>query len=258
MKNALFGYTGFVGSNLDSQIEFSHKYNSSNAQDSFGIEFERVYFSAARAEKWKINQNPSEDESHISYLKKILSGIQTKQLILISTVDVFKDPIAVYESTPLQLEGLHAYGSHRAELEKFVQETFEKSLTVRLPGLFGPGLKKNVIFDLLHNNNIDSINPQGVIQYYGVPQLSKDIEIALDHDLSLIHLTSEPILTQTIAEEIFGVTLSPMTDTTSKNPNYDMRTNYSALYGNTGNYTYSAENQLEAISKFVTQEVSSK
>lgn len=258
MKNALFGYTGFVGSNLASQIDFSHKYNSTNAEESFGHEFDRVYFSAARAEKWKINQNPNQDQSHINDLKKILSGIQAKQFILISTVDVYKEPVAAYETTPLELEGLHAYGAHRAELERYVQDRFEKSLTVRLPGLFGPGLKKNVIFDLLHNNNISSIDPKGYIQYYEVSQLCKDIEIALKHDLPLIHLTSEPILSQTIAKEIFGLTLNSNSQNTGKPPYYDLRTNYSSIFGVDGDYIYSAENQLKAISNFAAQEVNSQ
>lgn len=257
MKQALFGYTGFIGTNLDSQINFSHKYNSRNASDSFGLEFDKVFFAAARAEKWKINQNPSEDKQHLEELKSILSEIKTEQIILISTVDVFKEPVGVDETSKIDYTNLHSYGLHRAELEEFVTNTFEKSLIVRLPGLFGPGLKKNIIFDLMNQNNVDSINPYGSLQYYEVPLLGRDIEKGLENNLSIIHLTSEPLSTQTIAENIFGVSLNTENWDKDTAPKYDMRTIYSSIYGKTGNYTYSAESQLKAISRFASSEACS-
>ena len=42
------------------------------------------------------------------------------------------------------------YGRNRARLESWVRATFPEShLVVRLPGIFGPGMKKNIIFDLV-------------------------------------------------------------------------------------------------------------
>ncbi len=53
---------------------------------------------------------------------------------------MYKNPVAVYEDTEIDLEGLHAYGKHRYMVEKMVRERFENCLIVRLPALFGLGL----------------------------------------------------------------------------------------------------------------------
>jgi hypothetical protein len=43
-----------------------------------------------------------------------------------------------------------AYGRNRRALEAFCADRFDDCLIVRLPALFGPGLRKNFIFDLLN------------------------------------------------------------------------------------------------------------
>jgi hypothetical protein len=45
-----------------------------------------------------------------------------------------------------------------------------------LPGLFGPGLKKNVIWNMMHDNNLDKAHPGGVFQYYDTRLLAVDID----------------------------------------------------------------------------------
>ncbi len=50
---------------------------------------------------------------------------------------------------------------------------------MRLPGLYGPGLKKNVIFDFLHDNDVHKIDSRGVFQFYDTTRLWRDLEIAV-------------------------------------------------------------------------------
>ena len=85
-------------------------------------------------------------------------------MVLISTVDVFKNPYLADENTPVEMEGLSAYGLNRRRLELFVQEHFANVLIVRLPGLVGRWLKKNILFDFHNNNQVEKIDSRGVFQ----------------------------------------------------------------------------------------------
>ena len=125
--------------------------------------------------------------------------------ILISTVDVFKSPVDVNECTEIDEEGLHAYGLNRRLLEKFIESQFKNYLIVRLPGLVGPGLRKNILFDFLNNNNLNMIESRGVFQFYPMVNLWQDIEVSLSNSLNLVHLTSCPLSVSEIASKGFGL-----------------------------------------------------
>ena len=58
---------------------------------------------------------------------------------------------------------------------KVCRENFKTHLIIRLPGLVGKGLKKNAIFDLKHNNNLNQIDSRGVFQFYPMQNLDTDV-----------------------------------------------------------------------------------
>lgn len=149
MKSCLIGYTGFVGGNLDNQYNFNYKYNSKNINDIIGEEFDLVVCAGVRAQKWLANTYPEQDMKEINSLIDKIKTIKAKKFVLISTIDIYKNPVGVNESKGIELENLHPYGKHRIELEHWVMDNFENSLIVRLPALFGQGLKKNFIYDLI-------------------------------------------------------------------------------------------------------------
>lgn len=250
MSSAIFGYTGFVGGNLVKQLAFDDFYNSANSRDSAGKEYDLVIFSAARAEKWRINQEPESDLRHIKALEALVAGVKTKKFVLISTVDVYKSPVDVDEDSQIETDGLHAYGSHRYRLERFVRATHPTALIVRLPGLFGPGLKKNVIFDLLNDNNLDRVHADGCFQYYNLNHLWSDLSIAIRSELTQVNLTSEPIRTGDIARVAFGREFDNRPEGVGAGA-YDMRTRYAEEFGGSGAYTRSAEQTLSELAEFV-------
>lgn len=252
MTNALIGYSGFVGNMLLKQAHFSALFRSTNIQEIENREFDVVVCAGAPAQKWIANRDPADDRKKIDSLINHLRTIKCNKFILISTVDVFKEPIGVDESTPVDESGLHAYGLHRRLLEKFVEKFFSSYLIVRLPGLVGPGLRKNVIFDFLNNNNLHAIESRGVFQFYPMTNLWYDIKIALKAGLSLVHLTAEPISVADVSLLGFG---RPFTQTLENPPaRYDMQTRHAQIFGSLGQYQYSARETIQAIRAYAQSE----
>ncbi len=249
MSSALIGNTGFVGSNLARQFAFDQYFNSQNSDTLRGQNFDVLVCAAPSAVKWRANQEPEQDWNMVSNLIGCLSTCTAKLFIQISTVDVYPQPFGVNEDTPIDPEQNHAYGRHRFKLEEFERTHFPRTIIVRLPGLFGPGLKKNVIFDLLHNNQIDVINEQSVYQYYNLTHLWSDIQTAARHELTTINLATEPILTKDLARECFGITLD--NKSTAPSAHYNMLSQYADLFGGRGEYLYDRATVLREISEFV-------
>lgn len=245
MSNALIGYTGFVGSSLLRQTAFDTLYRSTNIEDIAGRTFDTVVCAGAPGQKWLANREPEADLASIERLIGLLGTITCRRFVLISTVDVFALPQGVDEETPVDESALQPYGLHRRLLERFVDERFPGSLIVRLPGLVGPGLRKNVIFDFHNQNNLHAIESRGSFQFYPMVNLWHDIGLALDAGLRLVHLAAAPVTVAAISQEGFG---RPFTSTLGGNPaSYDMRSRHAGLFGGQGAYQYSARETMLAV-----------
>lgn len=147
---ALVGYTGFVGSNLYASTDFDAGYNSKNIMDAYGTRPDLLVYAGLRAEKYLANHEPEKDMQQILQAEEHITKIHPKKLVLISTIDVFKLPKDVDETTAIDTQHLHPYGLNRYRLEQWVRENFPDALIVRLPGLFGKNIKKNFIYDFIH------------------------------------------------------------------------------------------------------------
>lgn len=148
--NALVGYTGFVGSNLYDKGDFDAVYNSKNIEEAFDTCPDLLVYAGLRAEKYLANDDPVKDLKMIETAKENILKINPKKLVLISTIDIFKTPLGVNESSDVETDGLHAYGYHRYLLELWVREKYPDALIIRLPGLFGKNIKKNFIYDFIN------------------------------------------------------------------------------------------------------------
>ena len=249
-SSALIGHTGFVGSTLLKQRSFTHLYRSTNIHEIAKQKFNLVICAGAPAQKWLANQDPVSDLQKINDLISHLNQIECDCFILISTVDVFKNPVDVDENTPIEELGLQPYGLHRRMLEKFVEQRFNH-LIVRLPGLVGSGLRKNIIFDLLNHNNLQNIDSRNIFQFYPMCNLWYDIQIALTAKISLIHFTAEPISVQTIAEQGFGREFKQ--ELTNHPVHYDLHSIWQVLGGQNG-YHYNKREVIQAIRAYAQSE----
>ena len=160
--------------------------------------------------------------------------------------------MGVDEETSVDEAGLNAYGLHRRQLEKFVESRFPSRLIVRLPGLVGPRLRKNIIFDFLNNNNLHSIESRSIFQFYPMTSLWYDIQIALNAGLNVVHLTAEPISVADVSRQGFGKSFDNVL--TSNPVAYDMRTCYAHMFGTSGLYQYSSRETIQAIRAYAQSE----
>lgn len=179
--NVLIGHTGFLGQALLRQgFKADILINSKNLGTlNTDQVFNWVIIAAPSAEKWKANLNPEEDRKSVQSIIDKVFLIKAKKIILISTIDVYADTSLDLDEEDDPLSELATpYGYHRGLLENSVlqkNDHYTTSFVFRLPALFGEGLKKNALYDLLNRNNIDKINCSNSYKWYNVDRIYKDI-----------------------------------------------------------------------------------
>jgi len=200
-KNALIGWTGFIGLELLGHLNDCDLYNSSNISSLTSKSYSCIYFAGLPAEKWKINQAPEADYENLMAILRILDTVTADRFILISTVDVLDATVPQAEDGTLW--STHPYGIHRRRMEEYVAQRYADHLILRLPGLFGKGLKKNVLYDLLHSHQVDQISLGSTFQWYGISALYDDIQRCLAVGSRCVHLVSPPIETSVLVRRLF-------------------------------------------------------
>lgn len=198
---AIVGSTGFLGTYLRTRLPHSDCYNSKNIEDIKGRCYDLVYCAGLPATKWMINKEPEKDMKNMLRLQECLKECRAKRFVLISTIDVY-DKESLYQNEDGCQITSEPYGKHRHMMERWVLSNFENVHIVRLPGIFGHGLKKNVIFDLL-NNNTEFINPHNVFQWYWLEDLFDDINDLINKNIAIANLFGEPLRVMDMIHEVF-------------------------------------------------------
>lgn len=145
----LVGSTGFVGGNLLAKHTFAAECHSSDITAQYGTRPDLCVYAGVPAAMFLANADPEADLAVMRAARENIRQIAPKRLVLISSIAVLADSRGVYEDSPAQdTEGLPAYGKNRLQLERWVREDFPDALIVRLPALYGAGIRKNFLFDL--------------------------------------------------------------------------------------------------------------
>lgn len=246
MKSAIIGYSGFIGSNLIKQYKFTDYYNSQNIGDIKNKKYDLIVSAATKSERWRANQNPKEDWRQIENLLNHLKTVKAGRFVLISTVDVYPCPQNTDEDCPLKLSEIkQAYGRNRFRMEAAVKKLFPKVTILRLPQTFGEGLKKNFVYDLIHDNALDFTHKDSSLQFYNLKNLWKDIQMAIRLKTPVLNLAIEPVTAGELARYTLGI---KFTTTTSQPPlKYNMVTKY-------GKYLYDKKQTLKELKEFISRE----
>lgn len=250
-SEALIGHTGFVGGTLGRAHGFGTCVNSSNVDTIRRRHFDLVVCAGVSAVKWLANKEPAADRAGIARLTDALAETTADEFVLISTIDVYPDPAGgVDEAAVIDASHHHAYGRNRLELEAWVSARFARTRVIRLPALFGHGLRKNALYDLIHGNMVDSINPAGVFQWYPMERLWDDILTVRARDLSLVNLFPEPLPMSAIVDRFFPG--APVGEAKQQAPRYDLHTRYGAVFDGAGTpYVMGADAVMEAMGRFL-------
>lgn len=178
-------------------------------------------------------------------LAQVLASVRADRAVLISTIDVYQPPVGVDETDPAQFDGSGAYGTHRAWFEAFFRSRFPDALVLRLPALYAPDVRKNLVHDLLHGkaDQWARVNPSSTFQFFDTNQTWTMIDRAWGEGIALLNVTSEPVTAQAVAD-LFGVRLTSQTPPVR----YDMRSVYADTLGGHDGYLFTAEYVLEGIS----------
>jgi hypothetical protein len=204
MKKILIGNTGLVGGVLRNQINFDFEFNSKTI-----AEYQTIvpngcdlYLSCLPATKWMVNKNITHDFNNMMDIISILGQKKYNSVILISTIDVYTDsPLKSDEDYNPNFKQL-SYGSNRLLFEELVDKFITKNSykIFRLPALFTKNLKKNILFDLLTNNQVENINYNSSFQWYSLDNLCRDITkfSNLKEKQKIYNLFTEPIETSDI------------------------------------------------------------
>ena len=146
----IVGYSGFVGSNICKLHKFDGLYDAKNVEESYGKNPDLLVYAGVPAQKFLANKEPEQDFQIIENAIYNIQRIKPKEIVLISTIDIYKKPYDVDEDSDIETDGLQPYGYNRYYLEKWVRENIENHLVIHLPGLYGENIKKNFIYDFIH------------------------------------------------------------------------------------------------------------
>lgn len=254
MKIALIGSTGFVGGNLAKQVAFDDGYNSQNIESIKGSKYDLIISAGAKAEVWKANQDPEADWQGIKRLLDSIKEVEAKHFILISTINVYPRFFDVDEDTKIK-EGksVDNYGNNRYRMEIFVKNNFPKVTIGRFPQIYGPGLKKNFVFDLIHDNALDFTHKDTSFQWYDVRKMWQDLQIAIDHGIDIVNLAVEPISAKQLADYV-RPDLHFNNVAQKGAMKYDMQTKYGQIFGSSDKYIYHQDETLPSLKEFITTE----
>jgi nucleoside-diphosphate-sugar epimerase len=247
MGSALIGHSGFVGGNLLRQRPFDDLFRSADIHEVAGREYDLLVCAGAPAEKWKANKDPAADRAALARLMDPLRTVRTRKAVLISTIDVYPRPVGVDEDSPIEPAPENAYGTNRLELERFFHDRFD-SLVVRLPALFGDGLKKNAVYDLLNGNMVEAIHSEAMFQFYGLGTLWADLARFLDAELRVVNVATEPVSVREVAREALGIEFS--NDNGRPPARYDFRTKHARVLGGSGGYLQRKGDVLAAMKRW--------
>ncbi len=180
-----------------------------------------------------------------------LRHVKINNLVLISTIAVYPTPINTDEDSTIDLSKLNTYGKNRLKLELALEEKFDTTI-LRLPALFGQGLKKNILYDLIHKKHLEKINTKSTYQFYNLNNINRDIDFALKNNIKKLNLATHPIKISEILNLCFDYDIKSNLNAEIRNEN--MITKFSRKVNSTSSYLYKKSEIIDDLNIFISNE----
>ena len=237
----IVGAKGFIGSNLMRMLPSSVAIFPPTATKTEIDSLSALYIAAPTSSKYLVQNNPLEDRENVLELSKsLIEFSRIKNVVLFSTIDVYQNRVACDEDSSTMHD--ISYGGNRMILEDRLNLIFSDLRIVRLCGVYGPGLKKNLIFDIKNHrpSEVAKYAPESSYQLIHIGEVYKFITGERADFPNLINLVTEPISVSEILSD---------TDLIARGRDV-VRYNVKSKYFE-GGYAYSKQHSLNSIKDFL-------
>lgn len=190
-NDLLVGSTGFVGGNLLAKHCFAQTAHSRNIAAAYGTAPDLCVYAGVPAAMFLANADPEADLAVMRAARENLQKIAPQRLVLVSSIAVYADSRGKTEDAVMTPNDLPAYGRNRLQLEQWVRQDFPQALIVRLPALYGLGLKKNFLYDL-HTLTPAMLRPEKYQQLAGQSALVRGAYTLADNGFYKLNGAADP------------------------------------------------------------------
>ncbi len=131
---------------------------------------------ACNSRKYLADESPvAEFDLSVTHRLRTLVDFPAALQVHLSSVDVYSDlssPETTREDAKADLTGVSTYGFHKLLAENLVKHYAASWLIIRLGGMVGPNLRKNPVFDILHDHPL-RIHPDSRYQFMHTSEVSR-------------------------------------------------------------------------------------
>ncbi len=151
----VIGAAGFIGQNMlrcleSRRLVVTAAYRHTSLEELSASEFDCVFFCAGNSKTYLTNREPVTclNES-VAALYDYMTSLTYAKWVLISSSTVYpQERDQKVESAPIPVHEVSLYGAHKLLAERYVAQFAPNWIVLRPTGFFGPGLKKNLLFDV--------------------------------------------------------------------------------------------------------------
>jgi nucleoside-diphosphate-sugar epimerase len=120
------------------------------------------------SKKFLADRDPTgEFEASVVSVQRSLEDFRSERYVYLSSGDVYPTqayPADSREDQAIDVRRLSRYGLHKHLAEQLVRGVHPRFLVMRMGGFVGPGLRKNAVFDLLHDAEV-WLTPDSELQF---------------------------------------------------------------------------------------------